>query len=213
MVPVGVPKVYLQSGAPPEKKKKKKSKKQNGRTKHLFVKKKKKKQTAIHRQINMPAALAWELFEEGLQRAERTAEARGDSWVGRRFGVDSGRGFEGTWLGVSFFSSFLFLGWHGGCGFCAVIFSVGFSLEPALRGGGSTIWVCVKWGLGPTNGFQHFSFLASHETNLKRVPSTTHTHTHTHSYDSPVSQNSESRILEEEAIILRHTHMSSFGGL
>lgn len=26
-------------------------------------------------EINMPAALAWELFEEGLQRAERTAEA------------------------------------------------------------------------------------------------------------------------------------------
>jgi hypothetical protein len=29
-------------------------------------------------QINMPAALAWELFEEGLQKAERTAEAIAD---------------------------------------------------------------------------------------------------------------------------------------
>ena len=29
-------------------------------------------------QINMPAALAWELFEEGLQKAERTAEAGRD---------------------------------------------------------------------------------------------------------------------------------------
>ena len=34
--------------------------------------------------INMPAALAWELFEEGLQKAERTAEAlfRGKVWHG-----------------------------------------------------------------------------------------------------------------------------------